>query len=478
MNKKTDTRKLLFSIPFALSLRNLVFTGLASEIARKFDVDIHLLSPYQQDRILDIAGNIYQNHPIPASQGVGGLPRIQEATFIDRILSRLRRTGFAIEYPNGSLDLMELNAQQNLLWLSAKFLTTVAPRNSHSRMALRRLFELYRPKRKSVYMAFESINPLALIVTSAGQFWPDQFAIDEARRRNIPIVCIVLSWDNLYSRGSFLRRPDFLMVWSDEMKHQAIEVHQFPPENIRVTGALQFKLYGLPVTKQEISQMRQRIGLSSQEPYIAYVCGARTSEYDVEDILAMQEALKTSQFGHFRIVVRPHPQGKRAVYNTLLDHGILLDISPDLTKDQLSPDSFNASEIRHMAGFLKDAEFVISSWGTTALLEACIFDTPAIQLRWMDSVQHKNKEQVQKVRSFQKYIHMRIFDQLGARLYCDSPNDLENTMTQMKEQTQIFHERRKVTVRKLTSLPLEDVSERVTSGLSEFIFGSKPFSTK
>jgi hypothetical protein len=211
--------------------------------------------------------------------------------------------------------------------------------------------------------------------------------------------------------------------------------------------------------------MRASAGLGPDEPYLAYVCGSRTAEYDVEDVLAMLAQLAQGPYGRLRVVVRPHPQGSRAAYERLLDHGVLLDRSPDLTSVQTRPEVFDVGAIRHMASLLDGARFVVSSWGTTALLEACIFDTPAVQLRWMDAVPHTVPEQVRMVRDFQRYIHMRDFDETGARPYCDHPHELNATLAELEVRREVYATRRARAVAGLTSLPLAGVVDRVCEAM-------------
>jgi len=459
----------LFSIPFPLTLRNFIPTGLAAQVSDRLGLDVHLISPYSQERFTDPQGQWFQNHSVTSYPGSGGLPNLHGITPIDRLFKSIHLSGFAIEYPDGSLQNITLSARRNPQWMVARVLTSLMPRRSKRRAWLRQIYGLYRPRRSEVASVFDRVNPAFVLTASPGHIWLDHFVIDEAKRRRIPSICIILSWDNLYSRGPLCRRPDVLMVWSEEMKQQAIEVHQFPAEWIRVVGALQFSFYETPVSEEELAHVRARIGLAPNEAYLAYICGARTSEYDVEDVLAIIEILQTGQFKNLRIVVRPHPQGSRAAYNALSDCGVLLDNSLDLTSEESRPDAFDLGAIRHMASLLCGAEFVVSSWGTTALLEACIFDRPAVQLRWMDSVMHRNQRETQMVRDFQRYIHMRAFDATGARLYCDSPSELNAVMLRLKEQDTEFRAKRALAVSRLACLPLEGVVERVCTGLEHWV---------
>jgi hypothetical protein len=308
-------------------------------------------------------------------------------------------------------------------------------------------------------------------VASPGHYWLDHFVIDEAQRRGIPTVCIMLSWDNLYSRGPMSRRPDYLMVWSEEMRSQAVEVHQFPADRISSVGALQFRWYEEPPTAAETAAMRARIGLGPAEPFLAYVCGARTAQYDVEDVLALAEQLQLGPYRGLRLVVRPHPQASREPYQLLAERGILLDRSPDLTSARTRPEALDTNAIRQMASLLSSARFVVSSWGTTALLEACIFDTPSVQLRWMDTVPHAVPKEVQLVRDFQRYIHMRAFDETAARPYCDHPDEFNATLAELEARHDEYSRRRALAVARLSCLPLGEVLDRVCEAIRPLLLG-------
>jgi hypothetical protein len=245
------------------------------------------------------------------------------------------------------------------------------------------------------------------------------------------------------------------------MRRQAIEVHQFPSDRIRVVGPLQFRFYAEPVTPEEIARMRGRVGLGPDEPFLAYVCGARTARYDVEDVQALLSELRRGPYRDLSVVVRPHPQGSREAYEALLGSGVLLDRSPDLTDARVGPEALDVDAIRHMASLLRGARFVVSSWGTTALLEACIFDTPSVQLRWMDALPRSDPRETALVRDFQRYIHMRAFDATGARPYCDHPADLNAVLADLEQRAEHYARRRAEAVASLVCLPLGGVVPRV-----------------
>lgn len=456
----------LASAPFPLTLRNFVPTGLVAELERRYRVRVHFISPYAQPSFTDATGSSYPNLPVTSASGANGVPTVAGVHLLDRALKSVHLTGFALEYPDGSLQNLELSRRRALQNVIARGLTAVAPRPSWARGQLRRLYARYRPRRAEISAAFDRVSPALVLVASPGHYWLDHFVLDEARRRGIPSACVVLSWDNLYSRGPMCRRPDRLLVWSEEMRRQAVEVHQFPVDRISVVGPLQFRFYAEPVTGTEIGRMRARIGLGSAEPYLAYVCGARTARYDTEDILALLAEVRRGPYRELRVVVRPHPQGEREAYRALVGSGVLLDSPPDLTDERTGPEALDIGAIRSMAALLHEARFVVSSWGTTALLEACIFDTPSVQARWMDVLPRGAPAEARQVRDFQRYIHMRAFDATGARPYCDHPSELNAVLADLERRDQEYARRRAAAVAQLTCLPLGGVVDRVAQALA------------
>jgi hypothetical protein len=453
-------RGLLIAAPIPHVLRNFLAAGLVAELEEAFGLAPEFVSPYPKQDFRSAAGKTYPNHFMPAQPGPWGVPAVEGVTLLDRAFKSVHLTGFSLEYPDGSLLTIGLSERPSVQWVIARALTLLAPRGSAFRRTLRDLYGRYRPGRGKIQAVFDAVQPSLVLLASPGHLWLDHFVLDEASRRGIPTVCIVLSWDNLYSRGPMSRRPDHLMVWSEEMRRQAVEVHQFPGDRISVVGPLQFQPYAKPVTSEEIGRMRAKVGLGADEPYLAYVCGARTAQYDVEDVLGLSARLRTGPYHDLRVVVRPHPQGSRAAYESLLQHGILLDRSPDLTDSRTPPEVLDLDAIRQMASLLRGARFVVSSWGTTALLEACIFDTPSVQLRWMDALPRSTPDEVQLVRYFQRYIHMRAFDATGARPYCDHPDTINAVLADLDARRAEYSAKRAAAVKRLTCLPLGQVVER------------------
>jgi hypothetical protein len=97
-----------------------------------------------------------------------------------------------------------------------------------------------------------------------------------------------------------------------------------------------------------------------------------------------------------------------------------------------------------------------------------------VQLRWMDAVAHADRREVQLVRDFQRYIHMRAFDATGARLYCEQQADLEGVLARLVDERAAFAARRADAVGRLTCLPLGGVVDRICAVLPRVVAPAGP----
>jgi hypothetical protein len=462
MQTSRKTKTVLVICPFPLAIRNLINSGLASQIQRSLNATVAVVSPYP-DEFFKSDQDTFKNFTVPSSGSIGGIPQLSEINLFEKALKSVHLTNFSIRYPDASLQNMELSARKGVSYFVAWITEQLFPDNSKRRKLLSSVVQEIAFSKPSISSIFTKLNPICIIVASPGHYWLDYHVIAESKKRSIPSICVILSWDNLYSRGPLCRRPDFLFVWSEEMKKQAIHVHRFESNHISIVGALQFRFYQDHPTQQQIFGVKRKLGLDPCESYIAYVCGARTSEYDVEDIIVLKSVLAKSKYLDLKIIVRPHPQGNKAAYARLKDYGIIVDDQLDVLNGD--PCVFDKYSMEYMASFLSGSSFVISSWGTTALLEACIFQRPSIQLRWMDAVKHSNPTEVLMVKNFQRYIHMKAFDEEGGRLYSDHPSTISEIMDHLEKSKCHFETLRRMTVERIVHLPLGKVVERVVEAI-------------
>src|SRR5438093_630573 len=115
---------ILAAAPFPLTLRNFVATGLAGELTRRHHAAVHFITPYPQAQFVDAEGFCYPNLSVRSEPGPNGVPTVGGVTLLDRALKSVHLTGFALEYPDGRLQNLELSRRRPPQPLAAVALTT------------------------------------------------------------------------------------------------------------------------------------------------------------------------------------------------------------------------------------------------------------------------------------------------------------------------------------------------------------------
>ena len=77
------------------------------------------------------------------------------------------------------------------------------------------------------------VSPLILARSDLGDY------LATARARRIPAVFAVASWDNLSSKGLVTQVPEWVTLWNEIQKREAVLYHRVPAERIVVTGSIQ-----------------------------------------------------------------------------------------------------------------------------------------------------------------------------------------------------------------------------------------------
>jgi hypothetical protein len=176
-----------------------------------------------------------------------------------------------------------------------------------------RALERVIPPRPEVVRLIESERP-ELVLTSplvVGET-PEPDYLRAAKRVGIATGICVASWDNLTTKGRIHETPDFITVWNEAMKAEAVHLHGVPPERVVVTGAQSFDHWfdWQPSTTRE--EFCERVGLDPQRPFVLWLC---SSEFVVGD---REPAFIESWLGGIRgrdepalagvqLLVRPHP---------------------------------------------------------------------------------------------------------------------------------------------------------------------------
>ncbi|TSC76692.1 MAG: hypothetical protein G01um101433_719 [Parcubacteria group bacterium Gr01-1014_33] len=203
--------------------------------------------------------------------------------------------------------------------------------------------------------------------------------IRAARRRNIPVISLVRSWDNLTNFGILRVIPDWLLVWNTVSEREAIQYHDVPRERIVVCGVPHYDFYthGKRMSREEFLN---GIGGDPNKKIILYSpTGAPRLLHDDADkfILGILDKLDAT------IIVRFPPTNPVEMEEYIKPLNIVYDF-PGVTfgKTSFGTDSIlERDDDERFANELFHCDLVICG-PTTVALDAVVFNKPTILINF------------------------------------------------------------------------------------------------
>ena len=197
--------------------------------------------------------------------------------------------------------------------------------------------------------------------------------IQAARALEIPTIAIVLSWDNLTTKGTFHIIPDAVMVWNNTLVKEATVLHDVPRENIFITGAPVFDFWFDMQPTLDYASFCDKTGLGADQPYVLYLCSSKYISGD--ETLFVREFTKALNRGentqNIKVLVRPHPlnmgiwEGVADESIAVWPHNAFWVDNPEVKQD------FYHSIFHSRA---------VIGVNTSAIIEAAILDKPCVTI--------------------------------------------------------------------------------------------------
>ena len=193
------------------------------------------------------------------------------------------------------------------------------------------------------------------------------------------------SWDNFTNKLIPVRRVDRLVVWNTIMKDQAVALHGYQPEDIRIAGTPQWDLYfqdGVIVSREEFCR---RIGADPSHKLVTLTTTPLELyayyEQVIETLMAAREQ-RTLRRSGAAAGARASARCDRALRRSLRAWpGVIVEKPFKKTVragDGMAVD-VTADAQRHLANTMRHSDVVVQVVSTIAI-EAAIFDTPVVNI--------------------------------------------------------------------------------------------------
>jgi CDP-glycerol glycerophosphotransferase (TagB/SpsB family) len=228
---------------------------------------------------------------------------------------------------------------------------------------------------------FDEYRPKLVIAANPGLVFSEVPLLRTARRRGVFSMAIDPSWDNFTNKLIPVRQVDRLIVWNDIMKAQAMQLHGYRAEAVRVAGAPQFDPHFRLRTPRD--EFFRRIGADPARQLIALTTTPRSLYSHHDHVLrALAAAVNGGALSGAQILVRLHPRDEMRAYQEFERvPGVILE-KPfrDTVKvaDGLAIDVMPEHQ-QHLGDTLCHADAVVNV-ASTISIEACIFDTPVVNI--------------------------------------------------------------------------------------------------
>jgi hypothetical protein len=410
---------ILFSVPHGAAAGNIVRTGI---IHRVLDADVSLraviLSPLAGDPafVEEVA------HPRVT---VETLPPHRPAGVEARLLA-LMQAGYLESGVTESVRIRraEAHAKGTIRWIGLKHLIARTLMPSLVKKDTRYDAIDRQVSHPQVEAAFDRLQPAMVVTSSPGLILSEVPLLRTAKRRRIRTMAIDPSWDNFTNKLMPVRRVNRLVVWNDVMKTQAIELHGYQADGVRVGGVPQWDRYFSEGATIDRAAFCARIGADPSRRLVTLTTTPQELYAHHDHVLrVMSRAVRDGVWPSAQILVRLHPRDDRAMYAAFEGMPDVIVEKPfrDTVRagDGLAVD-VTAESQRHLAATLQHSDVIVNVASTIAV-EAAIFDTPVVNVAFDGE---REAEFARSARRYYQFTHYANITRHGAVKVAWSPPEL------------------------------------------------------
>jgi hypothetical protein len=219
---------------------------------------------------------------------------------------------------------------------------------------------------------FEHYAP-SLVVSGDPLRPGDANLLATARRRGVPTLGSVRSWDNILKH--LRTRPDALTVWNALNVHEAFEIDRYRPDQVTQVGAPQLDTY---FADRETNLTHADLGLDPRKKVLLLATSSFTYDSDQTYLVDMLlGAIRSGEIRHpLQIVLRLHPDDRVGRY---LKYRHAPEVVMDVPERYFATLGWTmtSADLTRMVALLRHADLMVN-FATTVTLESAIVDTPTL----------------------------------------------------------------------------------------------------
>lgn len=410
---------MLFSVPHGAAAGNMVRTGI---LRRVLDAEPSAYAVVMSPMAADPAFAAELAHPRVTLEP---LPPHRPAGLEARLVS-LMQAGYLESGVTESVRIRRAEARANgtIRWIGAKHLLARTLLPSLVNKATRYDAIDRRVSHPAAEQVFDRVRPSLLVTSSPGLIVAEVPLLRTAARRGVPSMAIDPSWDNFTNKLMPARRVSRLVVWNDLMKEQAIALHGYQPDEVRVAGVPQWDRYFAETAAATRDEFLRAVGADPARRVVTLTTTPQELyPHHAHVLRVMIAALQDGRWPNAQILVRLHPRDDLAQYerfagtpHVVIEHPFRPTVR---ASDGLAVD-VTADSQRHLADTLRYSDVIVNVASTMAI-EAAIFDTPVVNVAF-DGEQ--DAEFARSARRYYRFTHYANITRREAVRVAWSPDEL------------------------------------------------------
>lgn len=302
---------------------------------------------------------------------------------------------------------------------------------------------------------FERYRPDLVVTTGLGYAYWDEGILQEAARRKIATAALVQNWDNP-STGGYRAVPlDLVVAWSERMRDQISELHDVPPDRIRVGGVPHWDPYLRPGAVPSREELCGEVGGDPGRRLLLHAThrpGTDVSSVELATVMAHLVAEGT--FGDIQLVIRVHPmftlpqheEESKAFRDLANSHeNVHVHYPPMVSRRYMDIDSRDTAIL---GGLLKHCDALVNVFSTTTL-EGFLFDKPVVMAGPLAHLSLSEQRGVgPNTPNWANFVHLRPLVRSDAAAVAYSREDLVRETRKCLDHPETRRDRRRATVLK------------------------------